>query len=40
MSDGSPPTKKLKKLSTDISSSKNSDFLKDVANERKKVSKP
>ncbi|XP_025414512.1 deoxyribodipyrimidine photo-lyase, partial [Sipha flava] len=37
MSDGSPPTKKLKKPSTDISSSKNSDFLKDVANERKKV---
>lgn len=39
MSDDSPPTKKLKKVSSESSTSKTSNFLGDIAAERNKVSK-
>lgn len=39
MSGDSPPTKKLKKVGSELNTSNTSNFLGDVAAERKKVSK-
>lgn len=39
MFDGSPPTKKIKKVTSEVDGSKTSNFLDDVSTERKKVSK-
>jgi len=38
MSNNSPPTKKFKKTSSEVGTSKTSNFLNDVAAERNKVS--
>lgn len=37
MSDDSPPVKKIKKVSSEVNSSKNSNFLDDIAAGRKQV---
>lgn len=39
MSDNSPPIKKLKKMSSEVSTSKIDNFLDDIATIRKQVSK-